>query len=380
MTAITTDGRKELVALYLTMLGRGPTLAKLAELATARETGSTLDQVATTLAREADFASIASKDTESFALYLVDTLLTSDLSNVDRMWTINWIQKQINIGKTYAQVISLTVQALRAATNPSFESSQNKLEAEVEYLLNIIDSGFTLFEALEIGIDNLPNNYILNDGNLNIGVGAVAEINNKIFKAQEIINKADNSADIAAKYAYEIQDQFENLNNNSLLVDGALSHNIIDDSISLGVDLTADEYYGYVLTQKLKIINNAANKNSVKINYTIADTLENISSADFKNFLNGATSYKITNPGGSLGIITQEQLEVLKGADNHNEFTYIDLNDVETVKSILLGFGLTLADAKSIILQHSENIDEIASALKQVNLTVGEMAAILASS
>ena len=380
MAEITPDGRKELVALYLTMFGRAPTPAKLTELVTAREGGQTLSQVATVLADEADFAGIAVKDVDPFAIYVADTLLATDTPVEAREWSINWVVTQFQGVLTKAQIIAEAVRAIRTTDNPMYLTAQVKIDRQIEDALNLIDNGFSLFEALEIGFDNLPDNYSVNDGNLNIDSGTVAEINNKIFKAQEIINKADNSAKIAAKYAYEIQDQFENLNNNSLLVDGALSHNIIDDSISLGVDLTADEYYGYVLTQKLKIINNAANKNSVKINYTIADTLENISSADFKNFLNGATSYKITNPGGSLGIITQEQLEILKGADNHNEFTYIDLNDVETVKSILLGFGLTLADAKSIILQHSENIDEIASALKQVNLTVGEMAAILASS
>lgn len=138
--AITPDGRQELVALYLTMFGRAPTTVQLAQMVVARENGQTLVQVATTLSAETDFALVASKDADSFATYLADTLLSSDTPAAARDQSINWAVTQIQGTKTKAQVIAEAVQAVRSSTGTNYTSSKAKLAADVTAALTSIDN------------------------------------------------------------------------------------------------------------------------------------------------------------------------------------------------------------------------------------------------
>jgi len=140
MAAITADGRQELVALYLTMFGRAPTTVQLAEMVVARESGSTLAQVATTLSAEADFANIAAKDADSFATYVADALLATDIPASARAWAMNWIVTQVQGTKTKAQVIAEAVQAIRSTTNTIYSSSKAELAADVTSALTTIDN------------------------------------------------------------------------------------------------------------------------------------------------------------------------------------------------------------------------------------------------
>lgn len=140
MAAITADGRQELVALYLTMFGRAPTTVQLAQMVVARENGSTLAQVATTLAVESDFALIAAKDADSFATYLADALMATDIPASARAWAINWVVTQVQGTKTKAQVIAEAVQAIRATGNTNYSSSQAELAADVTSALTAIDN------------------------------------------------------------------------------------------------------------------------------------------------------------------------------------------------------------------------------------------------
>lgn len=140
MAVLTPDGRRELVALYLTMFGRAPTTIQLAQMVVARENGSTLAQVATTLSAETDFAIIAAKDADAFATYLVDALLASDTPASARAWAINWIVTQVEGTKTKAQVISEAVQAIRATANTNYATAQAELSADVTSALTAIDN------------------------------------------------------------------------------------------------------------------------------------------------------------------------------------------------------------------------------------------------
>jgi hypothetical protein len=141
MAAITADGRQELVALYLTMFGNAPSTQKLAEMVVARENGSTLAQVAATLATDSSFALVASKDADSFATYLADALLAADIPAAARTWAINWVVTQVSGTKSKSQVIAEAVQAIRATTNTNYTTSKAELTAEVTSSLETIDNG-----------------------------------------------------------------------------------------------------------------------------------------------------------------------------------------------------------------------------------------------
>jgi len=129
--AITPDGKNDLVALYLVMYGRAPTSEKLAEIVAARESGSTLAQVATTLSAEADFAFVASKDVDAFATFLADTLLPPETPAAGRDWAMNWTITQLQGTMTKAQVIAQVIEEIRGANNPMFAAAKAKLVADV---------------------------------------------------------------------------------------------------------------------------------------------------------------------------------------------------------------------------------------------------------
>lgn len=159
MAAITAEGRAELVALYLTMFGNAPSTQKLAEMVVAREAGATVFQVAASLATDPSFALVASKDAESFATYLADALLASDIPASARAWSIDWVVTQVSGTKSKSQVIAEAVQAIRATTNTNYASSQAELTADVTSALDSIDnpvvSGqiFTLTTNVDLGAD-----------------------------------------------------------------------------------------------------------------------------------------------------------------------------------------------------------------------------------
>jgi hypothetical protein len=165
MAAITPDGRQELVALYLTMFGRAPTTLELAQMVVARENGSTLFQVAATLALEDDFALVASKDAQSFAEYLANALLAADIPASAREWATNWVVTNVQGSKSKAQVIAEAVQAIRATTNPNYASSQAELTSDVEDTLAVIDNPIPgeLSFALTADTDDEFNGGIGND-------------------------------------------------------------------------------------------------------------------------------------------------------------------------------------------------------------------------
>ncbi len=140
MAAITPAARSDLIALYLVMFGTAPTSAQLANMVTARENGSSLSQVATTLSVEAGFALVASKDIDAFALYLANSLLTPSTPAEARDWAINWTITQLQGTMTKAQVIAEAVQALRATDNPMFVDAQVTLNTTIENVIANLDA------------------------------------------------------------------------------------------------------------------------------------------------------------------------------------------------------------------------------------------------
>lgn len=140
MAAITPDAKQELVAVYLIMFGNAPSAAKLAEMVAARESGSTVFQVAATLSTETGFDQISAKDAGAFALYLTDALLADDTPASARAWATNWTVTQVQGTKTKAQVIAEAVQAIRATTNTNYTTAKAELAADVTSALENINN------------------------------------------------------------------------------------------------------------------------------------------------------------------------------------------------------------------------------------------------
>ena len=254
MASITPLGKNELVALYLIMFGRGPTSVQLAQMVTARESGSTLAQVATTLATEADFAHIASKDVDAFAVYLADALLAADTPPEARDWSINWTVTQLQGTLTKAQTISEAVRAIFLTNNSMYLTAKAEIEADVANALQAINSGYTLTRAFEIGLENLPDDYLLSDGSLNLGTNTVAELILKIAKSEAIVEASENSESIDPTYLYLLRDELENLSSQNLLTIGSSSYEISNINIILGTDLKIEDFESDEISVKIKAI------------------------------------------------------------------------------------------------------------------------------
>jgi hypothetical protein len=159
MAAITVEQRAELVALFLTMFGQAPTTAQLARMVTARENGTSLQNIATSASTilADDYALVASMDADSFATYLTNALLASDTPAEARTWATNWVVTQVSGTKSKAQVITEAVQAIRATDNPNYETAKAELAADVTLALAPIDNPVVVPPSYDLTInqDNL---------------------------------------------------------------------------------------------------------------------------------------------------------------------------------------------------------------------------------
>jgi hypothetical protein len=186
MAAITADGRQELVALFLTMFGRAPTTVELAEAVVARENGSTLAQVATTLSAKTEFALIASKDADSFVTYLANALLAADTPVAARNYATNWALTQLQGTMTKAQLIAKAIQELRATTNVNYATAQAELKADVTASLLVIDNPVTPAQnvSLTTAIDTLTGT--ANNDNFNASINTADATKNTLNSADNI--------------------------------------------------------------------------------------------------------------------------------------------------------------------------------------------------
>ena len=130
---ITQDGRQEIIATFIVMIGRAPSQTELADLIAARESGQTLAQVATKITTMTEFsASYPGYMTDDERAHkLVAALIADDSPESAREWSRNWIFTQLQGTKSVAQVIAEAVQAIRATTNTNYSSSKQALSNKV---------------------------------------------------------------------------------------------------------------------------------------------------------------------------------------------------------------------------------------------------------
>lgn len=133
MALITTEQRNELTALFVAMFNAAPGAANLTDMVEAVEGGATLAEVAATLAAKADFQSVypGFLTAEEFTGRVVANLLTTDTPAGAKSFATSWILGQLNAGTSRSEVLSLSVQALRATANTNYTEAKAQLTNKV---------------------------------------------------------------------------------------------------------------------------------------------------------------------------------------------------------------------------------------------------------
>jgi len=134
MASITTEGRAELIALYIAMFKAAPGATNLSEIVTLKESGKTLVEVANFLTGKADFSKVypAFLTADEFAARLVTNLLGSEVSAGASTWATNWVKTQLAAGKGPAFIMSAAVQAIRSTSNTDFANAKSALANQTE--------------------------------------------------------------------------------------------------------------------------------------------------------------------------------------------------------------------------------------------------------
>jgi hypothetical protein len=146
--AIAEDGKNELIATFIVMIGRAPSQAELADLVVARENGQSLVQVATKIATKIEFAGQypGFMTADEFANKLVGTLIGDNATPEVTDWAKSWIKSQFNSGKTGSEVIAGAVQAVRSSTSSDYIRAKDALAAKVSAAVSKL-SGSTQAET-----------------------------------------------------------------------------------------------------------------------------------------------------------------------------------------------------------------------------------------
>lgn len=134
MASITTEGRNELIALYVAMFNAAPGANNLNDMVALVESGKTLLQIAQTYTAKAEFATVYPTllTADEFAARLVGSLLGSEVSAGASTWATNWVKTQLAAGKGPASVIATAVQSIRATTNTDFANAKTAMANKVD--------------------------------------------------------------------------------------------------------------------------------------------------------------------------------------------------------------------------------------------------------
>lgn len=134
MATITTEVRDILISIYVGMFEGAPGLNDLNSMVADYESGMTQKQIAAKLALSADFVTVyptASLNSE-VADQLVSFLLSDLTDAVAVAWSTNWVLTKLNAGISRAEVVVMSVNALKAATNPDFAEATALLNNRIE--------------------------------------------------------------------------------------------------------------------------------------------------------------------------------------------------------------------------------------------------------
>jgi len=134
MASITTEGRSELIALYTAIFNAAPGATNLSEIVLLKESGKSLEEVATFLTGKADFAKVypALLTADEFAARLVANMVPAETSAAATSWATGWVKSQLASGKGAAFVFAAAVQAVRSTDNPEFKPAKDLLANKVD--------------------------------------------------------------------------------------------------------------------------------------------------------------------------------------------------------------------------------------------------------
>lgn len=165
MATMTAGVRDALVNIYIGMFKAAPGLNDLNSMVASYEAGKTQKQIAADLAVTANFTSVypTALLNSEFTDELVDYLLgtgTTLIGSTDKAWAVNWVLTKLNAGVSRSEVIVMSVNALAATTNASYDNSKaqlaNKLEVAKYYALTQELSSTSLSAKQDI-IDGVTN-------------------------------------------------------------------------------------------------------------------------------------------------------------------------------------------------------------------------------
>lgn len=135
---ITPEGRNEIVAVYVTMVGRAPSQAKLDELVAMVQSGKKLVDVAQEITTAADFAARypGFMTSDEFADKLTQDLFGNKVSATTQAWAREWVKGRLGNGASVANVFVEAVQAIRATTNTDLLAAKDAHADKVSEALN----------------------------------------------------------------------------------------------------------------------------------------------------------------------------------------------------------------------------------------------------
>lgn len=293
--------KAELLAVYLIMLNTIPTIKKLAELNAQLEQGQSLFQIAADLSKDAQFRNVYPKDAYGFAKKLCELLLKSDLEEDLQFSVRTSLIIELSSNQNESALIVQSIKELLSIASGDFYSSKSKLinkylvadyffkniktdfyvgdtssilnkitdnnntVNEAKYLIdNLLPIGYSLIQAVNIGISKLPLNINLFNTDIDLGEGTISEISRKIETIEQILKRAINIEEIVFLPKYKLNDNIENLTNKA-------NENIVINSISYKIT-NENKDLSFISSYQAAIIEKSVNRNEFQ--YLNLDKLE----------------------------------------------------------------------------------------------------------
>lgn len=131
--AISQETENEIIAVFVTMIGRAPSATELTELVAMADSGKKTVDVAQWIATRTDFATRypGFLTADEFAEKLTNDLLGDNTPAENKAQARDWVVGQLKSGVSVAKVFVGAVQAIRSTTNTAFLAAKEALSAKV---------------------------------------------------------------------------------------------------------------------------------------------------------------------------------------------------------------------------------------------------------
>jgi hypothetical protein len=165
--ALSNSQRDELLGLCIAMFNAAPGENYLGQLIAARESGSSLLDIANALATKPQlqlvypiYLNVTPVGVPELVQRVSDNLLTSDTPLSARNWANSWIQEQLRGGAGIASVLQEAAQALMSTDNPAYASAKalmlNRIEVAKYYSVTQAQSSADIVTLQSVLADVTP--------------------------------------------------------------------------------------------------------------------------------------------------------------------------------------------------------------------------------